>query len=182
MGHVRGAAATAGAVVIAVGAVAAGVNPVSVVRDVISHQKPRTTSVMVARVIDGDTFVAVDGGGQERVRILGMDAPEVAHDGEPAECGADEATEALKTILGTGKVTLVTDSQQPDRDTYGRLLRYVDVDPEGSDGEQDVTEEMILRGAAPNTSRAGSHDRHQTYAASQREAQKGDRGLWAECR
>lgn len=40
-------------------------------------------AVEVVHVIDGDTIIVDRGGQEERVRILGIDAPEVARDGEP---------------------------------------------------------------------------------------------------
>ena len=41
-------------------------------------------------------------GANERVRLLGIDTPEVARDDTPAECGADLATKALATLIPIG--------------------------------------------------------------------------------
>lgn len=136
-----------------------------------------TTSASVARIVDGDTFIARDSTGKNlgRVRILGMDAPELARDGKPAMCGASAAKAELARLLEDRDVDLVTDPQQPDTDRYGRLLRYVEV------GSTDVSESLIRSGHAPNTSRAQSHTRHDTYAAAEDEAQEQQRGLWGAC-
>lgn len=80
---------------------------------------PSTTAV-VSRVIDGDTFVCVDG---EHVRLLGINAPEY----EPWKGRIDfygkEAREyAIKLMTGR-KVRLEFDVEL--RDKYGRLLAYV---------------------------------------------------------
>ena len=68
----------------------------------------------VERVIDGDTIVLVGG---ERVRFIGIDAPEI---GEP---GADAATAFVRDNITDGRVWL--SSSGADRDRFGRLRRYV---------------------------------------------------------
>ncbi|MCL2839044.1 MAG: BspA family leucine-rich repeat surface protein [Oscillospiraceae bacterium] len=72
------------------------------------------TEAVVARVIDGDTIVLENG---ERVRFIGVDAPEV---GEP---GADEATEFVRELIGGQIIWLEADGNDTDR--FGRLRRYV---------------------------------------------------------
>jgi endonuclease YncB( thermonuclease family) len=74
----------------------------------------------VERVIDGDTFV-LDGG--ERVRIIGVDAPEV---GEPF---ADRATAFLAALIKDKPIFLELDAGE--RDRFGRLLAYVYVEDPG---------------------------------------------------
>jgi micrococcal nuclease len=72
------------------------------------------TTVVVTRVVDGDTIV-VEGG--ESVRLLDIDTPEK---GEP--CAAN-ATNRLKDLIDNKEVLLV--SGKENRDKYDRLLRYV---------------------------------------------------------
>src|SRR3954469_11613680 len=76
-------------------------------------------SVTVQRVVDGDT-IKTDAG---TVRILAIDTPEVyGH----RECGGPEASARMKALLHPGyHVRLVRDEGEPDKDRYGRLLRYV---------------------------------------------------------
>ena len=71
-------------------------------------------------VADGDTIVLTDG---ERVRYAGINAPEVAHDGEPGELFADEAR-AFNQQLVLG-LWLNLELAENSRDHYGRLLAYV---------------------------------------------------------
>jgi len=71
----------------------------------------------VTRVIDGDTFV-INGG--ERVRIIGIDTPEINEE-HYAEAKAE-----LEDMVLNKEVILVKDVSETDR--YGRLLRYVEVD------------------------------------------------------
>lgn len=146
---------------------------------VLPSQQTKGVSVaaVMTRVVDGDTIIVRDRSGKDlgRVRILGMDAPELAHDGQLEMCGAKAARDELVRLLERGEVDLLTDPQQPNADRYGRLLRYVEVD------STDVSESLIRSGHAPNTSRARSHTRHKDYAAAEDEAQQQKRGLWGTC-
>jgi len=76
--------------------------------------------VQVAHVIDGDTFAAANG---ERIRLLGINTPEVAHDREPGQPGGTEAKQRLTTLIGGKTVQLIPDRDR--RDSYGRLLAQV---------------------------------------------------------
>ena len=88
-------------------------------------------------VVDGDTFYI----GGEKVRIAGIDAPEThpPRCPEEARLGA-AATERLQSLLNSGSVTM--SSIDRDRDTYGRLLRDVQVDG------ADVGAAMVAAGVA----------------------------------
>ncbi len=59
------------------------------------------------------------------MRLIGIDTPELAHFGDPEECGAARATSAIERFIGR-KVRLRRDVTQDARDRYDRLLRYVD--------------------------------------------------------
>ena len=85
----------------------------------------------VSKVIDGDTF-SVTGG--ERVRMMGMNTPEVD------QYFYEEAKEVLSLMIDKTGVFLERDIS--DTDKYGRLLRYVFV------GELFVNLEMVKRGFA----------------------------------
>jgi micrococcal nuclease len=73
----------------------------------------------VARVVDGDTVHVNVGGRDEKVRLIGIDTPEVG------QCGAAKATALARRIAQGRAVTLVGDATQATRDRYGRLLAYV---------------------------------------------------------
>ena len=75
----------------------------------------------VYRVIDGDTLVLTDG---ERVRLIGVDAPEMGFFGGTYEAGATEATEFVRELLPQGTQVRL-ESVGADRDRFGRLRRYV---------------------------------------------------------
>lgn len=98
-------------------------------------------AVDLLKVIDGDTIrVRMPDGSEERVRYIGIDAPEVAHSGSAGEYLGGEATAHNKELLTAGALRLETDVKE--RDDYGRLLAYVWA------GEVFVNERMVRDGYA----------------------------------
>ncbi len=81
--------------------------------------------VPVSSVIDGDTIKVVDNGVIENVRLLGIDTPETVDPRKPVQCFGKEASEKTKSILTGQFIRLEFDPTQGNKDTYGRLLRYV---------------------------------------------------------
>lgn len=71
--------------------------------------EPDPVRTEVARVIDGDTIEVRIGERTETVRLLNIDAPEVA------DCLYQEATDHLRSLLPTGtEVTLEHDVERTD--------------------------------------------------------------------
>lgn len=138
----------------------------------------KTNQVRVTAVVDGDTIRVETLGGHQlgRVRLLGIDAPEVAHPPEPAECYSTDATRMLERLAPVGStVELVTDTAQPNRDRYDRLLRYVGHD------DVDVARELLADGAAWRYEADQALAREESYAAAADDAQGAQRGLWGTC-
>lgn len=81
--------------------------------------------VFVASVTDGDTIRVEYRGSNVPVRFIGVDTPEVANYGRPGECFGQESSKFTARSLQGKRVYLVRDGMQADRDTYGRLLRFV---------------------------------------------------------
>ena len=79
------------------------------------------TTGHVVRIVDGDTL-DVTGSDQvvERVRLIGVDAP------ESDTCEGRQATTALEARSPVGTAVTLTASPGLDRDRYGRLLRFVE--------------------------------------------------------
>jgi endonuclease YncB( thermonuclease family) len=84
----------------------------------------------VTSISDGDTLVAtMDAGpgarGSQRVRTIGVQAPEVSHNGTPAECGAAQATDRLRAQLPAGSrvQTRSVDVRSNDDYSGGRIVR-----------------------------------------------------------
>ena len=74
----------------------------------------------MAYVYDGDTFRTDDG---TRVRLLGINAPEVAHHDAPGQPLGEKASLRLRALIGGREVRLQTDAVR--HDVYGRLLAHV---------------------------------------------------------
>ena len=77
-------------------------------------------AVTVSRVIDGDTIVICTG---DRVRLIGVDAPEMGFSGGVYEYGATAATEFVRELIDGQMVWLEPDGNDTDR--FDRLRRYV---------------------------------------------------------
>lgn len=152
------------------------------------HRDPhaRDTSLRagrVVRVIDGDTVdvrpatpPSTGPARTERVRLLGIDAPETAHD-QPAQCGAEVATAALREQLRSGPVTLTLDPISGHHDRYGRTLGYLDAD--GHDTGLRLIEAGRVEAWHPKSTPAPA--RYLVYAAAQAQAQAARAGSWATC-
>ena len=124
----------------------------------------------VARVVDGDTLRLADG---RSVRLLGVNTPELAHDGRPAEPFAEAAARHLERLVAqsAGQVALVAGEEGHDH--YGRSLAYAF----GRDGRnweaQQLAEGLGYAVAiAPNTALAGCQ------WAAERAARAAGKGLW----
>ena len=93
---------------------------------------------VVERIVDGDTIELRNG---TRVRLIGINAPEIAHDGYGDECFGERATQVVERLLDSDeKIRLVFDVER--RDHYNRLLAYV---YRGHDGLF-VNAEIVRRG------------------------------------
>jgi micrococcal nuclease len=87
----------------------------------------------VTRVVDGDTVhVRLASGADERVRLIGIDTPEVGR------CGAAAATALARRLADGRAVVLLGDPTQATRDRYGRLLAYVWISGAGDLGYQQL--------------------------------------------
>jgi len=125
----------------------------------------------VLSVADGDTITVDIAGNRERIRLIGIDAPEVA--GTP-ECFGNEASQYARGILTGTAVGLVSDPTQDDRDRYGRLLRYV-ILPDGTDFDA----QLIAQGYAHEYTHDKPYQRQSAYRAAESAATSADRGLWS---
>ena len=116
----------------------------------------------VETVHDGDTVTCRDEkGGRERIRLVGIDAPE---HGQPY---GDESRAALAAKLAGGVVRVEGQA----RDQHQRLLGRLWVD------DQDVNLQMVAEGWAwAFTGYAGDDD----LEAAEATARTGRRGLWAD--
>ena len=96
----------------------------------------------VVKVVDGDTIHAKTADGEiETIRMIGVDTPELAKDGKPAEFFAEQAHDYTETRLMNQIVYLEQDHD--DRDQYGRKLRYVWIDQPQTIEEQTIRDNLF---------------------------------------
>ncbi|MGP5710208.1 MULTISPECIES: thermonuclease family protein [Brachybacterium] len=142
--------------------------------------QPTQEVATVDYVIDGDTIdVTTPTGETQRVRLLGINTPEVSHDDEPGQCGGEAATEQLRALLPEGtSVHLQADTTADDQDRYGRLLRYVELETGA-----DIGRELISAGYAHAWAPASAPDpdRLDAYQDATDEAEAANTGSWATC-
>lgn len=117
------------------------------------------------RVIDGDTLVMNGPEGQEHVRLIGIDAPELSQ-----EFGGT-ARSFTAAFLARGRLVLELDEEH--RDRYDRLLAYV------WSGDDMLNEALVATGLALAVNYP-PNDRHRRLLARAQEHAKSDRaGFWA---
>lgn len=124
---------------------------------------------LVTRVLDGDT---VDVAGVGRVRLLGIDAPEVGGSFERPAPFALEARERLQALVLHRWVRLECENRR--RDEYGRHLAYLFLET-----RQFVNARLVREGLA----RVSARTRLQYWDELRRaeaEAQAQRRGMWGE--
>ncbi|MBD3359832.1 MAG: hypothetical protein GF365_03970, partial [Candidatus Buchananbacteria bacterium] len=124
---------------------------------------------LVTYVTDGDTIHVDINGTDEKIRLLGIDAPELSG----SECFATNAKNKLTELINNKKVSLMPDSQSADRDKYNRLLRYVILD------STDINAEMIKQGYAKAYLNF-AFDKAEQYADYEMQAQNNNYGMWTE--
>lgn len=119
----------------------------------------------VIDVQDGDSLVVEIEGTEERVRLIGVNAPE--HD----ECFGSESAAGLRELVANADVEIATDVEP--RDQYGRRLAYVY--REGILVNEEVAARglVLARAYEPNTAL-----QHRIDAAAQ-EARNNQLGMWS---
>ncbi|MDA8077829.1 MAG: thermonuclease family protein [Nitrospiraceae bacterium] len=131
-------------------------------------RKRPDNSVRVLKVNDGDTITVVIGRRNERIRLIGMDAPELQQ--RPWGDRAKDYLNKLVTV-SSRHVTLEYDVER--RDKYGRLLAYVRL----ADGRL-ANEEMLRAGYAVLFTFPPNVRYVDMFTAAQQEARQKEIGIW----
>lgn len=118
-------------------------------------------TTQVRSITDGDTLRLQDG---RKLRLIGINTPELAHEGRPAEAYATEARDTLEQLFANSKtVRLLYGIEEKDR--YGRLLAHAFLE----DGSN-VQTQLLKQGMAlsitfpPNTRLADCYSRQEKIA------------------
>jgi endonuclease YncB( thermonuclease family) len=127
-------------------------------------------TVTIKHVIDGDTVVLSD---ERRVRLIGINTPEISHDNRPAEIGADQALDYLARLLKTNPdIGLVYDEERTDK--YKRTLAHLFL----KDGIN-IQALLLKRGLATPLIIPPNLNYLDCYGKSSEFAQSQEIGLWA---
>lgn len=130
--------------------------------------KPTGTFYKVAKVYDGDTVLLADG---RKIRLLGINTPEVSHFGKATEAGGELAKRWLADALAGRKVRLELGVEKTDK--YGRTLAHL-----FTDTKEHVNLQLVKSGLAtvsiypPNLGYAAA------LVAAEQEAERGRLGIW----
>lgn len=130
----------------------------------------------VLRVIDGDTLdiVAVDGDQRyTRIRMWGVDTPEIGWEGREPEPYSNEASQFSKQLV-QGKMVELDLEPHRVRGVFGRVLAYVILE----DGTV-LNERLLLEGLATADDR-WPHRAMERYELLEEEARKNRVGLWGD--
>ncbi|WHE37792.1 thermonuclease family protein [Microbacterium sp. BDGP8] len=129
----------------------------------------------VTAVVDGDTIDVRTASGTERVRIIGIDTPEIGRDGAADECYAQEARNYVNAALYGHTVTIYPDPTQDNVDRYGRLLRHVLV--EG----RSIAVDALVAGMGYEYTHDAPYGGQEAHKAAQDDAAAAGAGLWSVC-
>lgn len=146
-----------------------------------NNQQPTTLSptptvyrekAFVNYVFDGDT---IELAGKITVRLLGIDAPETANKYTmfKSECFATESAKIAKELLAGQTIEIEKDME--DKDSYGRLLRYIFLD------DIFINEFMVRQGFARVIEKTINTKYKPLLTDAENEAKREKRGLWGKC-
>jgi micrococcal nuclease len=131
---------------------------------------------IVVKVVDGDTINLEDPENPkpERVRLIGIDAPETRKSpGKEVHPFGKVSTAYLKELLAGGEVRLEYDITRKDR--YGRTLAYVYL-PDGTF----VNARMIEEGYATIMTIQPNSKHADLFYELQKQAQEAKKGIWSD--
>lgn len=139
-----------------------------------NNERSASESATLIRIVDGDTIEVSLGGAVEKVRLMGIDAPESVDPRRPVECYGKESSSHLSLLLAAPSIYLESESTAANRDTYNRLLRYVFT----SQGEL-VNKTMIEDGYAFEYTYDIPYTRRDEFIRAEHDARKSALGLWS---
>ncbi len=126
---------------------------------------PEGDAATVVHVSDGDSLIVDRGGFEDKVRLIGINAP------ERDECFGDASRARLESLVLGELVTLVKDVEPTDQ--YGRLLRYVYLEDEF------VNELLVAGGFAMARSYEPNTRAKETLREAEDAARAGRVGMWS---
>ncbi len=129
-------------------------------------------SVAVSYIYDGDTVQLTDG---RKVRFIGINTPEIDHDGGASEPFSHAARKRLQQLIGDSSIRLRYGKERTDR--YGRLLAH----PYLADGRS-INVLLLQEGLATSLAVPPNTGNHACYHAAEHQAREQRLGIWAHSR
>ena len=124
--------------------------------------------VEVGSIIDGDTFRSRSG---EKIRLLGINTPEIAHDNQPSQPFGPQAKRQLSQLISGKTVRLQLDRERKDR--FGRTLAQIYL----RDGSW-INELLVKDGLAYTYTFAPNFRWTKALLKAETEARRAMRGIW----
>ena len=128
-------------------------------------------TVKVSRVVDGDTLKLKDG---RLVRLIGINTPELARKGKPAEPLASKARQLLESLIAKSSSTVGLRYGVERKDRYGRTLAHVYLANGVSVEAQMLSAGMAAQIVVPPNVRG-----HECYRAVERSVRQATKGVWS---
>ena len=132
------------------------------------HKQPEWQRVEY--VHDGDSLKLTDG---RKIRLIGINTPEVASDSKPAEPFSAEARESLKSEIrqANNRVGLIYGVRRTDR--YGRTLAHLFL-PDGTN----LTRKLLRQGLGSLVAISPNITYNKCYQSAQQEARQKQVSIW----
>ena len=127
--------------------------------------------VNIVWVYDGDTVRLK---GREKLRLIGIDAPELGRDGKPAQPYSKAARQALQDILASQNNRVLLRYGTEQRDAYGRLLVHLYLPDKTS-----VNAQLLRRGLAIALTVPPNDWNLECYRGAEAQARREAAGIWS---
>ena len=135
-----------------------------------SHPAKDADTVRSEKIYDGDTIGAVVDGRFEKIRLIGIDAPEM--DQRP---WGKKARECLRSFISAADSIISLEYDIQRRDKYGRILAYI-----WQQNKKMINEEMMKKGCAVLFTFPPNVRYTELFRAAQKKAQEDKAGIWDE--
>ncbi|MGZ5623024.1 MAG: thermonuclease family protein [Methylobacter sp.] len=130
--------------------------------------KPGYDFYRVKTVYDGDTVVLEDG---RKIRLLGINTPEVQHRDKPADAGGEEAKRWLIDKLKNSKVRLEIGAEKTDK--YGRTLAHL-----FTEKKEHINLQLVAEGLAAVSIYPSEQYYVDELVKAQEQAEQAKLGIW----
>ena len=136
---------------------------------------PKPGTYKVVQVADGDTILVDMKGRVEKVRLIGVDSPEIHHPSKPVQCFGFEAAKYTADLVQDKRVRLEADPASGNRDRYQRLLRYVYLEDER------LLNSLLIQEGFAFAYLTFPHSKLEEFKDLEKQAELGNAGLWNAC-